>query len=169
MIPLIEQEIVNNHHWITLGDFTNFIAIAESTPGPFAVNTATFVGMKLAGLTGAAVAVLGCILPSFIIILIIAKWMKDFSDNKYVKAALYGMMPIVIALILNAVFSLFLSNIANTSLENFSLANFDYKALVCFILSGILYFKFKVNPILLIVISAFFGIILYGLLPMVGI
>lgn len=169
MIPLIQQSIVDTYHWISLEEFVDFIAIAESTPGPFAVNTATFVGMKLAGLPGAAVAVLGCVLPSFIIILIIAKWMTNFADNKFVKAGLYGMMPIVIALILSAVFTLFLSNIMQTSLTDFTFANIDYKALATFIICMFLYYKFKINPILLILISAGIGIVLYGLLPMVGI
>lgn len=169
MIPLIQQEIVNGYGWISLKEFTDFIAIAESTPGPFAVNTATFVGMKLAGVAGAAVAVLGCILPSFIIILIIAKWMKNFSDNKYVKAALYGMMPVVLALILSAVFSLFISNIFGTTISDFSFEFFDWKALVCCALAAFIYYKFKINPILLIIISAGFGLIFYGLLPMIGV
>lgn len=168
MIPLIQQEIVNTYHWITLEEFTDFIAIAESTPGPFAVNTATFVGMTHGGLLGAVVAVLGCILPSFIIILIIAKWMQNFSDNKFVKAALYGMMPVVLALILSAVFTLFLSNVFGTTVENFSLEFFDWKALVCCAIAAFIYYKFKINPILLIVICAGLGLIFYGLLPMVG-
>ena len=67
MIPLIQQEIVNTYHWITMAQFTDFIAVAESTPGPFAVNTSTFVGMKVAGLPGALATILGVTLPSFII------------------------------------------------------------------------------------------------------
>ncbi len=163
MIPLIQQEIVNHYHWITLQEFTDFIAIAESTPGPFAVNTATFVGMRVGGLLGAFFAVLGCILPSFIIILIIAKWLKNFQDNKFVKGALYGMMPVVIALILNAVFILFLNNVMNTTLSDFSLAGFDWKALVCCGIAAFIYYKFKIHPILLIVICAGLGLIFYGL------
>lgn len=168
MIPLIQQEIVIKYAWITLEEFVDFIAIAESTPGPFAVNTATFVGITHAGLPGAFVAVLGCILPSFIIILIIAKWMRNFSDNKYVKGALYGMMPIVLALILSAVFTLFLSNVFNTDIANFTLKNFDLKALIACAISAFIYYKFKINPILLIVIAAGLGLVFYGLLPMVG-
>jgi chromate transporter len=168
MIPLIQQEIVNNYHWINMQQFTDFIAVAESTPGPFAVNTSTFVGMKVAGIPGALATILGVTLPSFIIILLIARWMKDFADNKYVKAALYGMMPVVIALILSAVFTLFISNVLDTSLTDFSLAHIDWKAVVCCALAAFSYYKFKLHPILLICICAGFGLIFYGLLPMWG-
>ncbi len=168
MIPLIQQDIVNTYHWITMDEFVDFIAIAESTPGPFAVNTATFVGMKLAGIPGALAAVGGCILPSFIIILIIARWMKNFADNKFVKAGLYGMMPIVVALILSAVFILFLNNVFRTDVTNLTFNNIDYKALFACIISAFIYYKFKINPILLIIISAGLGLVLYGILPMFG-
>ncbi len=169
MIPLIQQQVVQNFGWISMEKFVDFLAIAESTPGPFAVNIATFIGMDMDGLIGAAVGVLGCILPSFIIILIIAKYLRNFSDNKFVKAALYGMMPIVVALIASAVFTLFLSNVLHTSVQDFTFSNFDWKALVAFVIAVFIYYKFKINPILLIVISAGLGIILYGLLPMIGI
>lgn len=169
MIPLIQQQVVQNFGWISMEKFVDFIAIAESTPGPFAVNIATFIGMEMDGLIGAAVGVLGCILPSFIIILIIAKYLRNFQDNKFVKAALYGMMPIVVALIASAVFSLFLSNIFNTTVQDFTFSNFDWKALVAFAIAAFIYYKFKINPILLIIISAGLGILLYGLLPMIGI
>ena len=169
MIPLIQQEIVDTHAWISMQQFTNFIAIAESTPGPFAVNTATFVGMKIAGIPGAVAAVLGCILPSFIIILIIAKWMQSFSENKFVKSALYGMMPVVIALILNAVIILFMHNVLNTGFDHFSLAQIDYKAVVCCGLSALCYYRFKMNPILLIILCAGFGLLFYGVLPLMGV
>ena len=168
MIPLIQQEIVNTYHWITMAQFTDFIAVAESTPGPFAVNTSTFVGMKVAGLPGALATILGVTLPSFIIILVIAKWMKNFADNKYVKAALYGMMPVVVALILSAVFTLFVSNVLDTSLSSFSLDAIDWKAVVCCGLAAFLYYRFKLNPIFLIVLCAGLGIVFYGLLPMWG-
>lgn len=162
MIPLIQQEIVNLHQWITMQEFTDFIAIAESTPGPFAVNTATFVGMKIAGIPGALAAVGGCILPSFLIILIIARWMKNFSDNKFVKAALYGMMPVVLALILNAVFTLFMGNVLDTSLGAFTLNAVDWKAVACCALAALVYYRFKINPILLILLCAGLGLVFYG-------
>ncbi len=169
MIPLIQQEIVQNHQWISMTQFTDFIAIAESTPGPFAVNTATFVGMKMDGMLGAFIAILAVTLPSFIIILVIAKWLKHFSDNKFVKSALYGMMPVVLSLILSAVFMLFLNNVMNTSLTDFSLTHIDWKAVVCCAIAATVYYKGKIGPIPLILVCAGLGLIFYGVLPMAGI
>ncbi|MEG2814155.1 MAG: chromate transporter, partial [Oscillospiraceae bacterium] len=110
MIPLI-QDIVISENWISSNELVNFIAIAESTPGPFAVNIATFVGMNTVGLLGAFLATLGVITPGFIIILVIAKYFHTFKDNKFVKASLIGLRPIVIGLILSAGFSIALSNL----------------------------------------------------------
>lgn len=170
MIPLIKQEIVEKFGWITMREFTDLIAVAESTPGPFAVNTSTFVGMKAAGIPGAVATLLGVTLPSFIIILIIAKFMKNFASNKYVRAALYGMTPVVIALILSAVVTLFVENVMGTSFgANFTLDFVDWKAVICCALSAFCYYRFKLNPIYLILLSAAFGLVLYGLFPMWGI
>lgn len=169
MIPLIQQEVVQNHQWISLKEFTDFIAVAESTPGPFAVNISTFIGMKLAGFAGALVSTIGVTLPSFLIILAIAVFMKGFDKNPFVKGALYGMTPTVIALILSAVFSLFVSNILMTSIgPDFTLRNVDWKGLVILALAAFSYYRFKLKPIPLILLCAVFGMIFYGLLPMWG-
>ena len=105
MIPLIQRDVVN-HGWMTLSELTDFIGIAESTPGPFAVNIATFVGMKQNHIIGAVCATLGVILPSFLIILFIAKWFMNFKTNKFVQASLSGLRPAVVGLIAAAVFSI---------------------------------------------------------------
>lgn len=99
MIPMIEKEVVDRKKWFDKEEFYDQFALASSAPGPFALNTAVFVGYKLAGWWGALVAVLGAVIPSFVIILVIAIYLTEFSDNPYVIAAFKGIRPAVIALI----------------------------------------------------------------------
>ncbi len=107
MVPLIQREIAENKGWITEDDILDIIAIAESTPGPIAINSATFVGLKVAGLWGAVAATFGVVLPSFVIISIIATVLRQFSDYKAVKYAFMGIRAGVLALILKAVFTMY--------------------------------------------------------------
>ena len=106
MIPLIEREMIDRRGWIERTDFLELLTLAQSAPGPIALNTAVFVGYKIAGYRGALSAVTGVVLPSFIIILLIAMYFTDFRTNRYVDAAFKGMRPAVVALIAAPVFGL---------------------------------------------------------------
>ena len=106
MIPLIQREVAEHHHWLTEQDILDIVAIAESTPGPIAINTSVFVGYKMRGLKGAVAALLGSVLPSFVIILAIALLFADIRHNPVVDAAFKGMRPAVVALIVVPVISL---------------------------------------------------------------
>ena len=99
MIPMIEKEVVDRKKWFDKEEFYDQFALASSAPGPFALNTAVFVGYKMAGWWGALVAVLGAVIPSFVMKLVIAIYLTEFSDNPYVIAAFKGIRPAVIALI----------------------------------------------------------------------
>ena len=99
MIPMIEKEVVDRKKWFDKDEFYDQFALASSAPGPFALNTAVFVGYKMAGWWGSLFAVLGAVLPSFVIILVIAIYLTEFSENPYVVAAFKGIRPAVIALI----------------------------------------------------------------------
>jgi chromate transporter len=99
MIPLIEREMIDRRGWIARGDFLELLALAQSAPGPIALNSAVFVGYKIAGYRGAFAAVAGVVLPSFVIILLIAIYFTDIRHNRYVEAAFKGMRPAVVALI----------------------------------------------------------------------
>ena len=99
MIPMIEKEVVDRRKWFDRDDFYDQFALASSAPGPFALNTAVFVGYKLKGWWGSLFAVLGAVLPSFLIILLIAVYLTGFRGNRYVEAAFKGIRPAVIALI----------------------------------------------------------------------
>ena len=99
MIPMIEKEVVDRRKWFDREEFYDQFTLASSAPGPFALNTAVFVGYKLRGWWGSFFAVLGAVIPSFAIILLIAVYLTDLRDNRYVEAAFKGIRPAVIALI----------------------------------------------------------------------
>ena len=164
MIPMITDEVVSKG-WATAGLLTDFIAIAESTPGTFAINTATFIGMELHGIVGAIIATLGVMMPSFIIILIIAKFFGKFSDNKYVKAFLWGVRPVVVGLIASAAYSIarthIMLNEEFASVKEFFLA-VDWKAIGIFAGIFIISRLKKMHPIWLILIAGAAGALLYG-------
>ena len=99
MIPLMQREVIEKNKWIEREDFLDMLVLAQSTPGPIAVNTAVFIGYKTAGVMGAIMATLGTILPSFIIILLLAIFFTEIRNNRYVDAAFRAMRPAVVALI----------------------------------------------------------------------
>lgn len=107
MIPLIQRETVENKKWMTDADILEIIAIAESTPGPIAVNTATFVGYRICGVLGSVAATLGVILPSFVIIYLLSFVLRQFEELKAVKYAFEGIRAGVLALILKALISMY--------------------------------------------------------------
>ena len=166
MIPLIKQFVVGGG-LMAEELLIDFIAISESTPGPFAVNIATFVGMNQLGIWGAIFATLGVILPSFIILLIIARFGKKLLSSTGVQYAFRGVKPAVIGLILSVAFILAtLIVFPNVKFKEPSMdfSEFDYKGLSIMVLIFILLrTKKKISPILLIVLSAILGLILYGL------
>lgn len=107
MIPIIQKEAVEKNNWITDDDILEIIAIAESTPGPIAINSATFVGYRVAGVLGSAFATFGMVLPSFVIISIISMIIGVFRDNRAVSYAFYGIRAGVLALVLKAWFTMY--------------------------------------------------------------
>ena len=165
MIPLIREECLA-YGWMTEETIMNFIAVAESTPGPIAVNMATFVGSSQAGIWGSLVATVGLALPSFVIILIIAALIKNLIKFAGVQAALSGVKPVVIGLILATSATMFLSVILGVSTISGGMA-FDPWALgILAVLAGVAMgyqklTKKKISPILLILLSAVLGMIIY--------
>lgn len=157
MLPFIQEEVVA-HEWMILSEIVNFIAVSESTPGPFAVNIATYVGSEVGGFFGSVCATLGVVLPSFIIILIVARIFEKFKTSKLVSGIMDGLKPAVIGLIGSAVLSIgktvFIPNGFSTQI--FSSPTL-YVSIVIFALCAVLAFK-KVHPILIICLSALLGI-----------
>jgi len=107
MIPIIEKEMVEKHKWIKSEDILDIFAIAESTPGPIAINSATFIGYKIAGVFGSFCATFGVVLPSFTIISIISLVLREFSDIKAVQYAFNGIRAGVLALIVKALWTMY--------------------------------------------------------------
>lgn len=157
MLPLI-QEQVTARGWIDSESLINFVAVSESTPGPFAVNMATYVGSEMGGALGSACATLGVVLPSFVIILIVAKCYDKFRESKIVKGCMTGLKPAVVGLIGGAVLSVTMTVFfpAGLSVAVFADASFYISAAI-FVLMLVLAFK-KVHPIVLICLSAVIGI-----------
>ena len=148
-------EMGERYGWYTITELTNMVAVAESTPGPIGVNMATYVGMTVCGVLGGICATLSLVLPSVIIILMIARFLEKFSENKLVKDVFYGLRPAVVGMLLSSVLT-----VLETSLfkGNFlSGVDLKYMALFVVLLFGI--FKFKKHPILYIGIGAAIGII----------
>ena len=161
MLPLMQEQVAI--HWgdmLSQETITNFIAVSESTPGPFAVNMATYVGSEVAGLAGSACATLGVILPSFIIILIVAKCYEKFRNSSVVKGVMTGLKPAVVGLIAGAILSVAAGVFfpVGLSLAPLSTPAF-YLSAGIFAVMLVLALK-KVHPILLILSSAVAGIVI---------
>ncbi len=166
MIPLIEETVLK-HAWLAESQFYDFIGVCESTPGPIAVNMATYIGSVQGGICGSICATLGVVLPSFIIILLIASVLKNFNENKYFKAFLSGVKPVIIALILFTGVSLLAKAVGYVSLSEFS---FDLHSTLVFALLTVIFtvskyvFKKKLSAVAIILISAVLGIAVCSIL-----
>ena len=157
ILPLIQADVVDLHKWVNVQQFTDIVAISQVTPGPISLNAATYVGYLIGNKTGfwdafimGTVPTLGLILPSVIIMTIFSKFYLKFQYNKYMDNAFAGLKIVVVGLILAAAIMLI-------DKKNF----IDWKSVAIFIISVALVLKWKVNPILLTVIAAIAGIIIY--------
>ncbi len=151
MFPLIESEIIDGKGWLTLTEFTDIVAIAEVTPGPIAVNSATFVGYRMAGIVGGVVATLGVIAPSVAIVLALAAAAKKLSGKRWLAHVRAGMRPAVVGLIAAAAVSLGRVAIADT------------KSVLVGIGAAVLLFWAKLDPILVLALSGVAGVIIFSL------
>ena len=150
MLPLIESEIIHGRGWLTVREFTDIVAIAEVTPGPIAVNSATFVGYRLAGVLGGIVATLGVVTPSVVIILALAMLAKRFEKSTQLALVKSGMRPAVVGLIAAAALS-----VARVALV-------DLKSIIMAAVAALLVFRVKLDPILVLAISGLLGAIIFS-------
>ncbi len=168
MLPLIQQEVLKNG-WMELAELMNFVAVSESTPGPFAINMATFVGSERLGavadgnilysILGSAGATLGVVLPSFIVILIVARIYEQFKTNKYVAGVMTGLKPAAIGLIGGAVITM-AKSVFFPEAFTFSVLKTPefYISALLFAVMSFFIIKKKVHPVIIISISAVVGI-----------
>ena len=152
MIPLIQNEAVEKHHWVTDDDILEIIAIAESTPGPIAINSATFVGYRAAGVLGSVFATLGVVLPSFVIILILSFVLQAFQELPAVQYAFFGIRAGVLALLVKALWTMYKKSPKGWA---------GYLVMgAAFVLTAINKFGiFKINMIFVIIGCAVFGLV----------
>ena len=167
MISLIREKALM-YGWLTEEELLNMIAVAESTPGPIAVNMATFVGSAQGGFLGALLATLGVVLPSFIVILIIATLIRNLLKYAGVKAFLGGIRPCIVGLILATAITIFMSTVIGLGSIGDTLS-MDFKSVIIFAtliaitVIAKLAFKKKPSPILMILISAGLGMVMYSI------
>ena len=178
MLPMVTQ-MVERHGWLTEGELINFIGVAESTPGPFAINLATFVGSTVGyqtslgvfgAIVGSIVATFAVVLPSLIIIIVVTLLFEKFKSSKYVNGALAGIRPVVVGLVLSAVVTVgckvILPNLKLTAINKDGFSQFNWISLIIvavfFPLSQLKIKKKKIHPIFLILASAVVGIVVFG-------
>lgn len=151
MLSLIQEEVVTKHAWLSLQEFTDIVAISQMTPGPIGINSATYIGYTVTNsVWGSVVATLAVCLPSFILVLIIARFYQKFRSNQHVDNVFKGLRPAIVGLIAAA--ALLLMNP-----ENF----IDYKSIIIFIVAFGLTMFLKLHPIAMILLAAVVGLVIY--------
>jgi chromate transporter len=162
-IPLLQEEVLARS-WLSLGEFTDMIAVSESTPGPIGANVATYVGFSQMGILGSVIATLGLVTPSVIIIILIAKFVLHFRDNKVVDSVFIGLRPAVTGLILSAAFSVALITLVDIDLykeSNILTDLFNIKAIIMFLVFYYAIYKWKKHPIYYILAAGLIGIVIF--------
>ncbi|MBO5017888.1 MAG: chromate transporter [Alistipes sp.] len=156
MLSLIHSEVVERNAWLTNGEFSDIVAISQMTPGPIALNSATYIGYEVAGVWGSIVATVAVCLPALTLMMLITRFFLKLHDNIYVKSVVAGMKPVVVGMIMSAALLLILPHSAEgrSFIDGWSWAIF----VVVLIASAR-----KVNPILLIVCSGLAGVLIYGI------
>ena len=164
MIPLIQRETIESRHWIDDQDLLDMLAIAESTPGTIAVNSATFVGTRIAGMPGALAATAGCVLPSCILVTLLAKIYLKYRNLSLLQGVLKSLRPAVIAMIAAAGVSILVNAFWGETMASLTttelLPNISIQAVGIFIGSLILLVRFKINPIHVMLLSGVAEVVL---------
>ena len=161
-LPLIQEQVVDLHPWLNMTQFADIMTIAEMTPGPIAVNSATFVGIQIAGLPGAIIATIGCIFPSCVIVLTLAYIYYRFRGLSMVQGILAGLRPAVVSMIASAGISLYIMALYGQRTLPADLKSFDVIALVIFTVGFLILRKWKTNPIYVMAGCGVAGVILYS-------
>lgn len=158
-MPLIRHQVVELHPWLTATQFTDIVTISQMTPGPIAVNSATFVGMQIAGLPGAVVATLGCVAPACVIVTVLAWLYYRYRSLKLMQGALAGLRPAVVAMIASAGVSLLVQAVLP---EGFA-QGIDWVAVLLFLVSFVAMRWKKPNPIGVMICCGVAGLVCYSL------
>lgn len=163
-MSLIQEQVVDLHSWLTMTQFADIITIAEMTPGPIAINSATFVGIQVCGLPGALIATIGCIFPSCIIVMALAYAYYRFRGLRIVQGILAGLRPAVIAMIASAGVSLLILGVYGQRSLPADLGSIDVVAAAIFLAGFFALRKWKLNPLWVMAGSGAVGVLLYSIL-----
>jgi chromate transporter len=157
MIPLIQEEVVERHHWMTIEEFTDVIAVASMSPGPIATNSAIFIGYQQAGVIGAIISTLGTVLPSLLIILAVAGFFVKLHNYRTVKSAFYGLRAVITGLIIYAAIVF-----AGHSYMGTVFSWLSFSLIIIFLLSLYALIKLKIHPLSVIILSGVIGVVMYN-------
>ncbi len=161
VLPLIEEQVVDSNHWLTMNEFTDLITISQMTPGPIGINAATFVGNQIAGIRGSIIATFGCVLPSFLIVLLLSYFYFKFKNITLVQGILGGLRPAVVALIASAGLSILILSLWDEGGFSLKPADINMVAVGLFLASLFVLRKWKLNQITVMLGSGVVGMIIY--------
>lgn len=164
-LPLIQDQVVTINHWLSMQEFADVVTISQMTPGPIAINAATFVGIQMGGTLGAVIATAGCVTPSAAISLLLAFFYYKYKKLSLVKGIMSGLRPAVVGLITSAGISLTILAIYNGSDKNTDYYNPDLISVVLFTVGLFILRKWKINPIIIMAGAGIIGGILYSVVP----
>ena len=162
-MPLIQNEVVDGHHWITMHEFVDIFTISQMTPGPIGINAATFVGAKIAGIMGAIAATAGFVFPSVIIMLLMAYLYFKYGDVGIIRGVLIGLRPAVVALIASAGVGIMTLAFWDKADLPISLAETNIRGVVIFLISMGLIYSGKMGTIKVLLLSGVLGLVIFSL------
>lgn len=163
-MPLIQNQVVDFNRWLSMQEFADIVTISQMTPGPIAINAATFVGTKVTGLAGAVVATAGCVLPSCIIVLTLAYFYYKYQEATFIQGILQGLRPAVVAMIASAGLSILCLALFGSEELTLPVERVDWWAMGIFALSLFILRKWKLNPIVVMSGAGIAGILIYRVL-----
>ena len=163
-MPLIQNQIVNINGWLDMNAFSDIITISQMTPGPIAVNSATFVGIQMGGIAGAVIATFGCILPSTIIAIVLAKLYYKYKEMLLMKGIMKGLRPAVVAMIASAGLSILTLSIWSGEAVSFAAEHIDFVAVGIFVAALAILRKFKINQMWVMIGAGVVGAAAYMLI-----
>lgn len=163
-MPLIQNQVVDTYGWLSVSEFADVVTISQMTPGPIAINAATFVGTRLGGVWGAIIATLGCILPPCFIVLLLAILYKKYKNMRCVQGILNSLRPAVVGMIASAGLTIVILALWNGNTISFNINSIDFLALALIAVCIFLLRKIKLNPTFIILGAGVVGGIIYGLI-----
>lgn len=161
IIPLIQEQVVHSYNWLTIQEYTDIITISQMTPGPLVVNTASFVGIRIAGFPGAVAATVGSILSGFCISIFLYNFFKKHKNIESISNVLKALRSSSVGLIASAASTIILLAFFGTATLDLKMHSINIAAVVAFLITLFLLRKYKLNPILIMILSGLVGLVLY--------